>query len=87
MKLNKTKETASKFQSYLEMPEYQDPPRGYRRKDDILDGKNVQKALNMIFNPAQFPNVEFVDVWEKALKYGKKNYLNEKSILRYLEKC
>ena len=46
VKLTKTKETASKFQSYLEMPEYQDPPRGYRRKDDVLDGKIVQKALN-----------------------------------------
>ena len=84
VKLTKTKETASKFQSYLEMPEYQDPPRGYRRKDDVLDGKIVQKALNMIFNPAQFPNVEFVDVWEKALKYGKKNYLNEEEHIEVL---
>ena len=84
VKLSKTKEMPSNFQSYLEMPEYQEPPRGYRRKDDVLDGKNVQKALNMIFNHARFPNVELIDVWEKALKYGKKNYLNEEEHIEVL---
>ena len=82
--LSKTKDTAEKFKSYMQMPMYEQKPRWYREDRSVMDPRNITKVINLTFNPAQHPALEFKHIWTKVLRYGREHYLDERDHLRVL---
>ena len=83
-KLERSKTTKDKFRSIIPMPEYNRPPRDFKRDRLTMDRKNIRKTIDLIFDPIAFPGREFLHVWEQVLSYGSYHYLNEKEHIQVL---
>ena len=87
IQLSKTEDTAEKFKSFMEMPEYEEAPRGYRREKTVLEPKAIHKAINTTFDPSKQYNNDLDHFWILILRYGRAHYLNEKEHLTVLGEC
>ena len=87
VRLDKTKETAEKFQSFMQMPTYREFPAGRRRDKDPLDPKLIHKSIFKAFDPSNEKNTKLEFFWLQILRYGRANYLNEEEHLIVLGEC
>ena len=83
-KLERSKTTKDKFRSIIPLPEYQRPPRDFKRDRLTMDRKNIRKTIDLIFDPITYPGREFLHVWEQVLSYGSYHYLNEREHIQVL---
>ena len=76
MQIERAANMAASFSSNLEMPKYRRLPPDINMPQDILEPKNVLRAIQPI-DELNYPNRLFRHVWTKVLQYGQKYYLIE----------
>ena len=76
MQVERAASLAASFSSNMEMPKYKRAPPDVTVPFDVLEPKNVLRAIQP-FDEVNFPNRLFRHVWTKVLQYGQKYYLIE----------
>ncbi len=80
--LNRVERIAERYQPTLEMPEFREPPEGYRRQFGTLSMKNIINNVPK-FDPDN-EHGKFSYTWQAILQFGRLEYFNEEEYKQVL---
>jgi len=81
--LDTAKKIAAKYEVFLEMPQFRQPPRSFRRPLNAMEIRSINAAVPT-YDPAVHPDRDFSQVWMKIVDYGESLYLEEDEYIRIL---